>query len=166
MRVYNSHLNYLSERQRQLQITEVMRIVADAPRQGGPVVGIGVPDADYFEDWMAVGREDLPDMPEAAMIFGDFNMRPNSPNYDLLTGEKDPFYGRLHENAMFSDVLTLTGYAEDWGATHPDDPGTGYQRIDHIFVTGELVPHVKKAWIDADADGSDHQPVYAHLEIG
>ena len=102
-------------------------------------------------------------MPEAAMIFGDFNMRPNSPNYDLLVGEKDPFYGRLQENAMFSDVLTLTGHAEDWGVTHPDDTGVGYKRIDHIFVTGALVPYVKKAWIDADADGSDHQPVFAEL---
>mgnify|MGYP002628185674 CR=1 FL=1 len=165
LRIYNTHLSYLSERQRQIQITEVMRIVADAPRQGGPVCGIGVPDEDYFEDWMAVGREDLPDMPHPAMIFGDFNMRPNSPNYDLLVGPKDPYYGRLREEAMFSDVLTLTDHAEDWGITHPDDTRTGYMRIDHILVTGELIPYVKKAWIDAEADGSDHQPVFALLAI-
>ncbi|MEO8241088.1 MAG: endonuclease/exonuclease/phosphatase family protein [bacterium] len=165
LRVYNTHLSYLSERQRQIQITEVMKIVADAPRQGGPIVGVGVPDAEYFEDWMAVAREDLADMPVAAMIFGDFNMRPNSPNYDLLVGGKDPYYGRMHELAMFSDVLTLTGHAEDWGVTHPDNPDTGYKRIDHILVTGGLAPHVKRAWIDADADGSDHQPVFAELDF-
>ena len=163
MRVYNTHLSYLSERQRQIQIALIMGIVADAPLQGGPVSGIGVPDADYFQDWMAVGRNDLAEMPVPAMIFGDFNMRPNSPNYDLLVGPKDPYYGRLHENALFSDVLTLTGHAEDWGVTHPDDTRTGFMRIDHILVTGELAPHVKSAWIDADADGSDHQPVFAQL---
>jgi endonuclease/exonuclease/phosphatase family metal-dependent hydrolase len=165
LRIYNTHLSYLSERQRHLQIAEIMRIVADAPLQGGPIVGIGVPDADYFDDWMAVGREDLPDMPLPAMIFGDFNMRPNSPNYDLLVGQKDPFYGRLHENAMFSDVLTLCGYAENWGVTHPDNDGTGFNRIDHILVTGDLAGMVKTAWIDAEADGSDHQPVFAEIAL-
>ena len=164
-RIYNTHLSFLSERQRQIQITQIMQIVADAPMQGGPVSGLGVPDADYHEDWMAVGREDLADMPRPAMIFGDFNMRPNSPNYDLLVGAKDPYYGRLHENAMFSDVLTLTGHAEDFGVTQPDDTRSGYMRIDHILVTGEFVGRVTRAWIDADADGSDHQPVFAELDF-
>ena len=112
---------------------------------------------------MAIGAEDLPQMPTAAMIMGDFNMRPNAPEYDVLVGEKDPFYGRLHENAMFSDVLTLTGHAEDFGSTHPEGDGSGYLRIDHILVTDELVPRVKRAWIDADADGSDHQPVFVEI---
>lgn len=165
VRIYNTHLGYLSQRQRLLQAAEIMRIVADAPLQGGPVMGIGVAASEYGQDWMAVGADDLPQMPRAAMIMGDFNMRPNAPEYDLLVGEKDPFFGRLHENAMFSDVLTLTGHAEDFGATHPEGDGSGYLRIDHILVTGELVPHVKRAWIDADADGSDHQPVFVEIDF-
>lgn len=165
VRVYHTHLSYLSQRQRLLQVDEIMRIVADAPRQGGPVMGIGVDASEYEVDWMAVGAADLPQMPMAAMIMGDFNMRPNAPEYDRLVGEKDAFYGRLHEQAMFSDVLTLTGHAENFGATHHDDPGSGFLRIDHILVTGELVPFVKKAWIDADADGSDHQPVFTEITL-
>jgi endonuclease/exonuclease/phosphatase family metal-dependent hydrolase len=163
MRVYNTHLSYLSQRQRRLQVEEIMQIVADAPKQGGPVVGVGVPEADYYDDWMAVGPEDLPQMPLPAMIMGDFNMRPNAPEYDRLVGEKDAFYGRLHETSLFSDVLTLTGHAENHGMTHPEDDGSGFMRIDHILVTAELAGRVTKAWIDADADGSDHQPVYAEF---
>ncbi|MCB2135698.1 MAG: endonuclease/exonuclease/phosphatase family protein [Rhodobacteraceae bacterium] len=163
IRVYNTHLNYLSERQRHLQIGEIMKIVADAPLQGGPVVGIGVPAEEYYADWMAVGHEDLTGVPVAAMLMGDFNMRPNSRNYDLLTGETDPFYGRLHEVNMFSDVLTIAGQAERDGITHGDTDAAGYQRIDHIFVNGPLVGRVTRAWIDEAADGSDHQPVFVEL---
>lgn len=165
LRVYHTHLNWISQRQRNLQIREIMKIVADAPQQGGPVAGFGVPEADYYDDWMAVGPEDLPDMPVPAMIFGDFNMRPNAPEYDLLVGEADAFYGRQSELHLFSDVMTVTGHAEDFGKTHPDDDGTGFMRIDHILVSGHLVPKVKRAWIDEDADGSDHQPVYAEIDL-
>lgn len=165
LRVYHTHLNHLSSRQRQLQIRDILRIVADAPLQGGPVAGIGVADSEFQDDWIAVGRDDLPAMPQAAMIMGDFNMQPQSADYDLLVGEKDPFHGRLHEQALFSDVLTLTGHAEDWGATYPGGPGEAPMRIDHILVNGALVPHVKAAWIDDAADGSDHQPVHARIEF-
>lgn len=165
LRVYNTHLCYVSQRQRQLQIAQILRIVADAPLQGGPVAGLGVPAGEYEKDWMAVAAAEVPQMPTAAMILGDFNMRPNSPDYDLLVGVKDLYYGRLHEAGLFADVLTVTGQPEDAGSTHPEEDGSGFGRIDHILVSAELVPHVKRAWIDRDADGSDHQPVFAELSF-
>jgi endonuclease/exonuclease/phosphatase family metal-dependent hydrolase len=163
LRIYNTHLNYLSQRQRRIQIDTVMQIITDAPRQGGPIVGTGVPESHYKTDWVAVGREDVPDMPRPAILAGDFNMRPNSANYDQIVGEADPFYGRLRDAAMFSDVLSLVGVAENEGCTHPETDPSGYQRIDHIFVSADLVGRVTVAAIDAAADGSDHQPVHADL---
>lgn len=165
LRVYNTHLNYLTGRQRQLQIAEVMRIVADAPRQGGPVAGPGVPVSDYFQDWMAVGPDDLADMPVPAVLMGDFNMRTNSRDYDMIVGPADPFYGRLPDVSLLSDALTVAGLPENEGSTHPEADPAGYSRIDHIFVSGDVVPRVKRAWIDAEADGSDHQPVFAELDL-
>lgn len=165
LRIYNTHLNFLSQRQRRLQIDEVMKIIADAPHQGGAIVGPGVPDAEYSQDWMAIGREDVPAMPVPAILTGDFNMRTNSPDYDQIVGERDPFYGRLHDLQRFSDVLTLVGLPENAGSTHPEAAPDGHQRIDHIFVSGDLVGRVARAWIDDSADGSDHQPVFADLAL-
>jgi exodeoxyribonuclease-3 len=37
-------------------------------------------------------------------------------------------------------------------------------RIDYFFVSAELAPRVKRAWIDAEVEGSDHCPI--GVEIG
>jgi hypothetical protein len=79
--------------------------------------------------------------------------------------ERDPFYGRLPDLARFNDVLTLVGQPENEGSTHPEADPAGYQRIDHVFVSGDLVGSVIRAWIDTQADGSDHQPVFAELSF-
>lgn len=165
LRVYNTHLNYLSQRQRRLQVAEVLRQIAEAPRQGGPVEGPGVPETDYRQDWIAVGPEDLTAMPEAALLMGDFNMRPNAPEYALITGDIDPFYGRLTERTLFADALTLAGLPESAGRTHDDIDAAGHQRIDHLFLSGDLAPALRRAWIDEAADGSDHQPVWAEIDF-
>lgn len=166
LRIYNTHLNFLSQRQRSMQVQAVMAQITDAPRQGGPVVGPGVPEDEYGEDWIAVQRDELCGMPVAAILMGDFNLRTNAPEYDLIVGEKDAHYGRLNDLTLMSDVLTLAGLPEDAGMTHPEDDavGSGHHRIDHIFVSGELVPRLHRAWIDEKADGSDHQPVFAEID--
>ena len=38
-------------------------------------------------------------------------------------------------------------------------------RIDYFFVSEELRPHVKSAWIDPGVDGSDHCPVGVELDV-
>ena len=165
LRVYNTHLNYLSQRQRRLQVAEVLRQIAEAPRQGGPIEGPGVPETEYRQDWIAVGPEDLTAMPEPALLMGDFNMRPNAPEYALITGDIDPFYGRLTEGTLFADALTLAGLPESAGRTHDDSDVAGFQRIDHLFLSGDLAPALRRAWIDEAADGSDHQPVWAEIDF-
>jgi endonuclease/exonuclease/phosphatase family metal-dependent hydrolase len=164
LRFYTTHLNYLSQRQRLLQTREVLRFIADAPSQGGPIVGPGAPDSDFEADWMALARKDIPAMPNPAVLVGDFNMCPDAPEYALITGPADPEYGRLVETTLFADALALSGMPDDEGITFPTDDGKKL-RIDHIFVSGDLVPTVKRAWIDNDADGSDHQPVWAELDL-
>jgi exodeoxyribonuclease-3 len=38
-------------------------------------------------------------------------------------------------------------------------------RIDYFFVSGELAPRVKDAWIEAEVGGSDHCPIGLDLEL-
>lgn len=165
-RVYVTHLNFLSRRQRLIQIGELLRFINDAPRQGGIVVGLGVDDSVYGEDWLAIARDEVPGMPEPAILLGDFNMHVGSSEYDALTGPIDPCYGRLHEGGLFADALTVSGMAEEEGWTHPGEDRYGKKRIDHVFVTADLVSAVRRGWIDYDADGSDHLPVFVELDLG
>jgi endonuclease/exonuclease/phosphatase family metal-dependent hydrolase len=163
-RFYVTHLNYVSERQRLLQSRLILNIVADAPLQGGPITGPGVPASEYGADWIAIKKEDVPPMPRAAIVLGDFNMMPSSPEYAMLTGPVGPDYGRLAEQDLFADALTLAGVSENAGITYPANGIEQAKRIDHIFVTLELAGFVRRAWIDEAADASDHQPVFAELD--
>jgi endonuclease/exonuclease/phosphatase family metal-dependent hydrolase len=164
-RFYNTHLNYLSQRQRLLQVREVIKIIADAPLQGGPFVDPGAPAEQFGSDWLMVEKHELSPMPQTAVLLGDFNMAPDSPEYEALTGPVGPDYGRLAEYGLFADALRLAGMADDQGITFPGKDAEEAKRIDHILVTGDLAGLVRRGWIDNDADGSDHQPVWAEIAI-
>ena len=105
-----------------------------------------------------------PTMPETAILVGDFNMEPSAPEYARIVGRPDPVYGRMHGADRLADALTVGGMAETAGVTFPAKDGEPAQRIDHCFVSYDLVPRVKRGWIDEDAEGSDHQPVWAEFE--
>jgi endonuclease/exonuclease/phosphatase family metal-dependent hydrolase len=163
LRVYNTHLSYLSQRQRLRQVEQIRQFVQSAPQRGPVVVGEGIDPQAFHADWVDLEAEDLPPMPSAALMMGDFNMMPRSPEYESLVGALDPVYGRLVEADRFADVLTLAGLGENEGITFPASGGKQAKRIDHGFVTPDLAPRVKRAWIDDKADGSDHQPVWVEL---
>jgi len=163
-RFYVTHLNYVSERQRLLQSRLILDIVADAPLQGGPITGPGVPASEYGADWIAIQKDEVPPMPRPAIVLGDFNMMPSSPEYALLAGPVGPDYGRLAEQGLFADALSLAGVGESEGITYPANDIEQAKRIDHIFVTLEFAGLVRRAWIDEAADASDHQPVFAELD--
>ena len=165
LRVYNTHLSYLSQRQRLRQVEQIRSFVQSAPFRGPVIVGEGVDPAAFKADWVELDAAEIPPMPAPAILMGDFNMTPRSPEYESLVGALDPVYGRLVEADRFADVLTLAGMAENEGITFPASRGKQPKRIDHGFVTSDLAGKVKRAWIDEKADGSDHQPVWVELNI-
>ena len=70
---------------------------------------------------------------------------------------------RLVEQASFKDALTLAGIGENEGVTYPPNAAEQAKRIDHIFLTAEFSGLLRSAWIDDEADASDHQPVFADI---
>jgi endonuclease/exonuclease/phosphatase family metal-dependent hydrolase len=165
LRVYNTHLSYLSQRQRLRQVEQIRWFALSAPARGPVIVGENVDPAAFKADWVELDAAEIPPMPAPAILMGDFNMTPRSPEYESLVGALDPVYGRLVEADRFADVLTLAGMAENEGVTFPASRGKQPKRIDHGFVTSDLAGKVKRAWIDEKADGSDHQPVWVELNI-
>ncbi|MBL8708386.1 MAG: endonuclease/exonuclease/phosphatase family protein [Rhodospirillaceae bacterium] len=167
LRVYNTHLNYLMQDQRMRQVEELRRIVEQAPRQGPVVSAPGVDPIHLNEDWLAMDTGRLPTMPDSAILMGDFNMRVNSPEYRRMVGSEDPTYGRGSPSAEhFADSMVVAGHPVEEGCTYPDFARDEFKRIDYCFLSFDLIPHVRRSWIDADADASDHQPVWTELEIG
>jgi endonuclease/exonuclease/phosphatase family metal-dependent hydrolase len=149
LRIYNTHLNYLGEDQRLDQAARLLSLIAEAPERGGPVTAPGKPVFGPEDEWIVLPDGRLPAMPEPAILLGDFNCQPASPAY------------RAVREAGFADALELAGLAAHEGVTFPGSKPP--LRLDHVFLSPTLVPSLRRAWIDEEADGSDHQPVWVDL---
>jgi endonuclease/exonuclease/phosphatase family metal-dependent hydrolase len=158
LRLYNLHLTDVTPDERLAQIARLFHVLWSAPQEGGAWTGN---DA----DWQT---ENPPPMPAEAILMGDFNLKPGSPEYETLVGPKDPDfgYGRVDVSHRLIDAWVATGHDESDGITFPAAPERGYDqghRIDYVFVTLGLAQRLKSCWIDSDAPGSDHQPVWVEM---
>jgi endonuclease/exonuclease/phosphatase family metal-dependent hydrolase len=148
-RLYNAHLNYLGAGLRLEQIAAMRTLIDEAPARGGPITAPGASFGPE-DEWIQLPDGKLPTMPQAAVVLGDFNCTPDSPERHLLA-----------KNLV--DALELAGLAPTEGITFPATTNEPPQRLDHIFMTPDLAPLFRRAWIDDEADGSDHQPVWLEL---
>ncbi|WP_395018554.1 endonuclease/exonuclease/phosphatase family protein [Dongia sp.] len=155
IRHYNLHLNDVSPDERLAQIARLFEVLWSAPKEGGTWTG-------HDPDWQT---DNPPPMPEDAILSGDFNLVPGSPEYEALVGPKDRDfgYGRVDVGHRLVDAWVATGHGEAEGVTYPPCHGQPGVRIDYSFVTLGLAPRLQKCWIDNDAPGSDHQPVWIEL---
>jgi endonuclease/exonuclease/phosphatase family metal-dependent hydrolase len=148
LRIYNTHLNYLDADQRLDQIGRLMTFIAEAPDRGGPVTSPGKPAPGPEDAWIVLPGGELPPMPRPAILMGDFNLSPDSREYAVLASRlADAMAGQPD-----FDTITFPGGG-------PEPP----QRLDYIFLTQETKDRVTRTWVDASADGSDHQPVWLEL---
>jgi len=158
LRIYSTHLDHLSARHRMIQLEHLLAIHERAISDGPAIAG-----RDIVERW----REppDVLPMPSDAILMGDFNFTPTSPEYDRIAGPLHPVRGRLPDAAGFVDAFAAAGHGEDEGPTFLSDAaaGTG-KRIDYVFASARLAARVHSAAVDLSADGSDHQPVRVQLD--
>ena len=167
VRAYCTHLNYMMQDQRLLQVDELLRIVEQAPRQGPVVSAPGVDPVHLNEDWLEMDTNRMPSMPEPALLLGDFNFRADSPEYRRMTGSGDPTYGKgSFSAANHADSIMVAGHELDHGCSYPDFAADRFKRIDYCFMSFDLVARMKTSWIDEAADASDHQPVWAEFDLG
>lgn len=154
IRVYSVHLSHLCHATRQPQIARILEILREAPFEGGAWCG-GHPDP--ASGWI---EEDEPPMPEALILMGDMNFAPGMPEYDQMIGGTAPGHGRLTNRRGLLDAWVLAGHDEASGSTHPN----ARTRIDHCFVSADLADTVAEVWVDDQAKGSDHWPVWVKFE--
>jgi len=151
LRIYNTHLSAKSQKDRLTQIQRMRDTIAQAPAEGNAWTGSSE-DPLWREDNNA-----LP-MPEEFILLGDFNHGANDPEYDLLIQPDGNGFDLF-------DCWTLTGNALDEGVTFiPTEAPQNGNRIDFAFVDNRLKNKITKAWIDSDAQGSDHQPFWITID--
>jgi endonuclease/exonuclease/phosphatase family metal-dependent hydrolase len=151
IRIYNYHAGYLGSEERLNQVKQLVEAFQRSPGEHG--AWSGKPDIDD-DDWS--NRKEKPEMPDTAIVCGDFNCSPDSSEYQYLIGNSD--------------------LVDCWSVSDPDNLNTSTRRrnisedikvagkIDHIFVSQDLVDNVQRVMIDHEADGSDHKPVRCFMD--
>ena len=159
LRVYSIHLNHMNPAERIAQIDFMLSKLFDAPREGGSVSGSEVSK-------IASELRDTP-LPEDFAVLGDCNLTPDSDEYTRIVGEKDYYYGSRIVAQHLVDTWTQSGNPQDSGVTWYDmtENSNNELRLDYGFVSAGLASRVKRAWIDNEAIGSDHQPTWFELDL-
>jgi endonuclease/exonuclease/phosphatase family metal-dependent hydrolase len=159
LRVHSLHLSHVGDGDRAPQVERLLELHRQAPLEGGAWCGT------HREDAWTLGLPPPP-MPAEAVYMGDFNLAPDSPLYARLAGPWSTDFGRMSHTGGLVDAFVAAGHAENDPAHWTCDscePPQPRRRIDHAFVSTELASRVARAWIDQDAAGSDHQPLWVEL---
>ena len=159
LRLYGLHLGYLERGERQAQIEALLAMVRAAPAGGGAWTGPGV----YSDrDWSA--GQPAPPMPDNAVLLGDFNMRPEAPEYaQLVAGGAENLGGTA---PAFVDAWLAAGHGAELGYSFiypPERSDMADKRIDYCFACPALAPKIRACRVDLAAKGSDHQPVWTEF---
>ncbi|MDQ0457922.1 endonuclease/exonuclease/phosphatase family metal-dependent hydrolase [Rhizobium paknamense] len=152
LRVYSVHLDHVAPDERIAQIRMLKTRALDFLREGGAITGgseFHLPQPPLTEDFL---------------LMGDFNMQPESPEYREMAGTADLYYGRTVRADVPTDALAhlsrITPDSHSW--IEPAKPDRR-MLLDYCFVSGSLVHRLKDGWIDYDATGSDHLPVWVEI---
>lgn len=148
LRVYSTHLCYLSSETRIEQLAALRAAHESAAHEGGAWGGA---HPDRAVGWV-IGDE--PVVPTMAVVLGDLNFLPDSDEYRQHV---DP--DGAHRNG-FVDGWKAAGLDEAVGITKP-----GHGRIDYALVSPELVGRIRHAWVDREAAVSDHLPLWVDIDV-
>ncbi|TQF30807.1 endonuclease/exonuclease/phosphatase family protein [Bradyrhizobium sp. UNPA324] len=148
IRIVNTHLEFHSAAQREAQIVRLLDLQQDAsesPRQAG-----SRHDEPYESQIVAA----------SSLMCGDFNFDVTDPQHALIDRSDRP--GLNYRDAWTADrpgrprVPTCGIYDRAQWADGPDCR-------DFIFVTEDLISHVRSIDVNEATDASDHQPVAIEL---
>ncbi|MER8973427.1 MULTISPECIES: endonuclease/exonuclease/phosphatase family protein [unclassified Mesorhizobium] len=155
IRFYSTHLDHRSPVERLSQIRFLRQRLLKYPLEGGGLSGVA-----------EIGLPDLP-CPEAFVVMGDFNMLAGSPEHVELAGQPDHEFGMPVTADLAIDAATRLGAAGADLVTwvDPKRPGdtSRYKRIDYIFTSASLAKSLRRLWVDRQAAGSDHLPVWLEM---
>lgn len=155
VRFYSTHLDHRNPLERAGQVRFLRERLFNHALEGGALTGlseIGLPE---------------PPAPEAFVLMGDFNMLDGSPEYAALAGLPDHEFGRPLAADLAVDAAARLEVSGDALVTWVDPKrpadASRHKRIDYVFTSASLAASLKRLWVDRQADGSDHLPVWVEL---
>lgn len=154
LRFCSVHLDHVSFDTRRDQVAYMRDLMLRGHERGACAGGINTSG-----DWQ---DRPMPPQPTTAIVMGDMNFTPDSPEYAMLLGDMSLHNGRTIRAHGLADAWVLAGHDEMAGDTLPRE-GRAPRRIDHCFVTTDLCDAVVAASIGQEAQGSDHQPIFVTL---
>lgn len=154
LRFCSLHLDHVAPQTRLPQVQAMLDLLHSASSRGatwgGPV------DGDFF-------NLPAPPMPEAIAFLGDMNFDFQSEEYQRVVGPMSQHFGRLTPVNGLLDAWLASGNTVEAGVTIGKD--VQGKRIDHCFISQQLGPALKRMWIDNEAQGSDHQPIWLEWDL-
>ena len=129
----------------------------------------------YYEAFLSYAEDLRRDKP--IVVCGDFNTA-HRPIDLARPKENENHSGFLPEERAFLDRFVAAGYVDTFRHVYGDLPdmyswwsyrqrarehNVGW-RIDYFFVSQELAPAIRDAWIESSVPGSDHCPVGLELD--
>ncbi|RWN63781.1 MAG: EEP domain-containing protein [Mesorhizobium sp.] len=155
IRFYSTHLDHRSPVERASQIRFLRRRLLNYAIEGGALSGVA-----------EVGLPDLP-CPEGFVVMGDFNMLAGSPEYVEFAGRLDHEFGMpVTADLAVDAALRLAAAGADlatWVDPKRPDDASRHKRIDYVFTSASLTKSLKRLWVDRQAVGSDHLPVWVEM---
>ncbi len=150
LRVMTTHLEYYSQRQREVQIAAIRRLHAEACAMSG---------RERLVEEQGGSFEVFP-RPAEALLCGDMNFPATAPERSQILA---PFAGG---EPGFRDAWDVLHPGEPHAPTvgiHPVDFVKQRECFDFVFVTEGLAGRLKAHGINAETEASDHQPVWVEL---
>lgn len=150
LRVVAAHLEYFSQRQRMAQVERLRDLHREASLHAAnpPAPGRGP---------FAVPPRAMP-----ALLAGDFNMLPGSPEHQRLLA---PFGDGVHP---WRDCWQLAQpgrrHAPTVGLHDASPEACAPFTFDYVFASADLAERVRRVRVDASEQGSDHQALLVELD--
>ena len=153
LRVMNTHLEYYSRIQRMTQIAALHGLQCDAVRLAAMQPPAGK-DAGGDSPFATLPR------PASAVVCGDFNCEPGSPEYYRMTAPISADVSGWEDawRACYGEIPHLNTVGLN-GAEWPDRAYC----CDFFFVSADLVDRIEAVTVDQNTAASDHQPIILTL---
>lgn len=153
IRFYSVHLDHRGPDERREQLDYLMERVLAYPIEGGAITGtaeFGFPE---------------PPRPEHFMLMGDFNLLAGTDEHAAFVGRADHEFGvpRVASRPVDAAAAVSPEPATTWVDPDRPDDRSRWKRIDYVFTSAELSDKVRRSWVDAEAPGSDHLPLWVEL---
>lgn len=150
LRVMTTHLEYYSQRQREIQIDAIRRLHSEA---------CAMSQRRLLVEEQGGTFEVFP-RPTQALLCGDLNFPATAPERTRILVPFDD--GTPNFRDAWSVLHPDTPHAPTVGI-HPVDFVDRPECFDFVLVTDGLMSHLKAHGIDAVTEASDHQPIWIEL---